>query len=206
MIVIINFKTYKQGKDVVKLAKAIEKVDKKIIIGVQASDVYEVVRGVGLRVFVQHVDGVEPGRNTGYIIPEAVKADGAKGVFLNHSEHPLKIDVLRATIKRCREVGLKTVVFFEGLVEGRKIEKLKPDYLIYEPASLVGGNVSVSKSKPEVIEEIVKGVKVSVLVGAGIKSNEDVKIAMKLGAKGIAVSSGVVKSKNPEKVLRGLIG
>ena len=35
--------------------------------------------------------------------------------------------------------------------------------------------------------------------------NEDVKIAMKLGASGIAVSSAITKAKNPAKKLRELI-
>ena len=114
MKIIVNFKTYLQGKKIVELAKKIERVNKDIIVGVSASDVYEVVKAVKLKVFVQHVDGFEKGRNTGFILPEAVKRDGAKGVFLNHSEHKLKFDVLKKTIKRCKEVKLKVAVFVEG--------------------------------------------------------------------------------------------
>jgi triosephosphate isomerase len=43
------------------------------------------------------------------------------------------------------------------------------------------------------------------LVGAGIHSRKDVKIALKLGASGIAVSSSVMKSKNPSTELRRLL-
>ena len=98
-IVVINLKTYKQGAAVVKLAKQVSKVDKKIIIGAQATDVLEIVNVVKNPVYVQHVDFQEVGRNTGYILPEAVKADGAKGVFLNHSEHRLKLEVIKKTKK-----------------------------------------------------------------------------------------------------------
>ncbi len=205
-VIIINLKTYQQGKKVLELVRKIEKVDKKIIIGVQATDVFGVSRKVKNPVYVEHVDYQEVGRNTGFVLPEAVKANGAKGVFLNHSEHKLSYEVIKKTSKRCREVGLKVLIFAGSLNEAIKIKKLKPDYLVYEPPELVGGNVSVSKAKPELIKNISKKLKYDFIVGAGIKTNEDLDIAMKLGAKGIALSSGITKSKNPEKNLRELIG
>ena len=205
MITIVNFKTYKQGKDVLKFAKRIEKVDKNIIVGVQASDIKEVKRGVKLKVYSQHVDYFPKGRNTGFILPEAVKADGAEGTFLNHSEHKLKLDIIKKSIRRCKQVGLKTAVFASNLEEAKKIKKLHPNILIVEPPELVGGKISVSTAKPELIKKISKELRMKFLVGAGIHNRDDVKIAMKLGASGIAVSSSVMTSRNPEKVLRELI-
>ena len=205
-IVIINLKTYRQGAAMVKLVKQISKVDKKIIVGVQATDILEAVKISKNPVYVQHVDYQEPGRNTGYILPEAVKADGAKGVFLNHSEHRLRLDVIRKTVKRCKALKLKVAIFAKNLKQAKGIKKLKPDYLIIEPPELVGGKVSVSKAKPKLIEEIGKKLKYDFVVGAGIKTNEDLKIAMKLGAKGIAISSAITKAKDPAKKLRELIG
>ena len=204
-IIVINFKTYKQGKEVVKLAKKIEELDKKIIIGVQASDILEVVKAVKNPVYVQHVDYQEIGRNTGYVLPEAVKVNGARGVFLNHSEHRLKLDVIKKTVKRCKALKLKTAIFAKDLKQAQKIKKLKPDYLIIEPPELVAGKISVSKAKPKLIEEIKKKLKYDFLVGAGIKTNEDVKMAMTLGANGIAISSAITKAKNPVKKLKELL-
>ena len=204
-IIVINFKTYKQGKEVVKLAKKIEELDKKIIIGVQALDILKVVKAVKNPVYVQHVDYQEIGRNTGYVLPEAVKVNGAKGVFLNHSEHRLKLDVIKKTVKRCKALKLKTAIFAKDLKQAQKIKKLKPDYLIIEPPELVAGKVSVSKAKPKLIEEIGEKLKYDFLVGAGIKTNEDVKAAMKLGASGIAISSAITKAKNPVKKLKELL-
>jgi len=204
-IVVINLKTYKQGKNAVELAKQIEKIDSRIIVGVQASDVYEITKATKLRVYGQHVDWQKPGKHTGFILPEAVKKDKAIGSFLNHSEHKLKFRVLKKTIKRCRQVGLKVLVFAKDLKEAKKIQKLKPDYLVVEPPELVGGKKSVSKSKPELIKKIAKKLKRGFLVGAGIHNREDVKIAMKLGASGIAVSSAITKARNPGKKLRELM-
>ena len=206
-ITVINFKTYKQGKSAIELAKQIEKADKNIILGVQASDIYEIAKATKgrLRVYSQHVDYQKKGKATGYILPEAIKKDRAVGSFLNHSEHKLDFNVLKKTIERCREVGLKTIVFASSLSEAIKIEKLKPDYLIYEPPELVGGTISVSKAKPELIKNITNKLKMKFLVGAGIHSREDVRTAMKLGASGFAVSSAVCEARNPGKKLRELM-
>jgi triosephosphate isomerase len=201
-LVIINFKTYQQGKKSIDLAKKIEKVNNKVIIGVQASDIYEIAKATNLKIYSQHVDFFKPGRHTGYILPEAIKKDGAKGTFLNHSEHPLKFSILKKTIKRCKKIRLKTAVFAKNLTEAKKIKKLKPDYLIIEPPELVGGKVSISKSKPALIQKIAKELKTKFIVGAGIHTKEDVKTVIKLGASGIAVSSAITKAKNPGKKLK----
>ena len=201
----MNFKTYKQGAAVLRLAKSLGKVDKGVIFGVQASDVAEVVGVVKNPVYVQHVDYREVGKNTGFVLPEAVGADGADGVFLNHSEHRISFEDLKKSVSRCRKVGLKVLVFAASLGEAKRIEKLKPDYLVVEPPELVGGSRSVSSVKGYVAK-IAKGLKGDFLVGAGVHSREDVVSALKDGACGVAVSSGVVKARSPGKVLRELIG
>lgn len=209
MEIIINFKTYKQGKEVLNLVKKIErvakKVNKKIIIGLQASDIYEVAKKTNLDVYAQHVDCIEKGRGTGFILPEAIKKDNAKGSFLNHSEHKLNFKILEKTINRCKKVGLKTAVFASSLKEAKKIERFKPDYLIFEPPELVSGTISVSRAKPELIKKIAKSLKMKFLVGAGIHSKKDVILAKKFGSNGIALSSAIMKAKNPEKILESLL-
>jgi len=204
-IVVVNFKTYKQGQAVLNLARVLGKVDKRVILGVQACDVAEIVGVVGNPVYVQHVDWQKPGRGTGFVLPEAVKADGAVGVFLNHSEHKISFGVLKKTVKRCREVGLRVLIFVSDLKEAKRVRKLRPDYLVVEPPELVGGSKSVSSVKGYVAN-LKKKLGGDFLVGAGVKSREDVVSALKDGASGVAVSSGVVKARNPGKILRELIG
>ena len=58
---------------------------------------------------------------------------------------------------------------------------------------------------PDIIEKIAKELKTKFIVGAGIHTRDDVKVAMKLGASGIAISSAITKAKNPGKVLKELI-
>jgi triosephosphate isomerase len=206
-LIVINLKTYQQGEKAVKIAKEIEKVDKNIILGVQASDIYEVAKKTKLKVYAQHVDPFEPGRNTGYVLPEAVKKDKAVGTFLNHSEHKLTIGAIKKTIARCKKIKLKTMIFVKDIKQAKEVEKLQPDYLIYEPPELVAGKISVSTAKSEIIKNLSKKLKKTTrfLVGAGIKTQEDVVTSMKLGAAGIAVSSAITKAKNPRKKLKELI-
>jgi len=203
-IVVVNFKTYKQGRAVLNLARAIEKVDRKVIVGVQASDVAEVVGAVGNPVYVQHVDYREVGKNTGFVLPEAVGADGAVGVFLNHSEHKISFKDLEKSVDRCRKVGLKVLIFASDLKEAKRVRRLKPDYLVVEPPELVGGTKSVSSAKGYV-KKLADGLKCDFLVGAGIKNGDDVRKAIELGASGVAVASGVVLARSPGKALKDLI-
>jgi triosephosphate isomerase len=75
-----------------------------------------------------------------------------------------------------------------------------------EPPELIGSGISVSKAKPEIVSDSVQSIKkidagVHVLCGAGVTSGEDVAVAIKLGAEGILVASGVVKAKDPSIIL-----
>jgi len=63
-------------------------------------------------------------------------------------------------------------------------------------------------TRPEVVSDAVRKLDVPVLVGAGVKTGEDMAKAIELGAKGVLLASGVVKpagGKSPEDVLMELI-
>jgi triosephosphate isomerase len=203
--VIINMKTYNQGSKAINLIKKISEVDSKIIIGVQPTNIYQASKLVKNPIYSEHVDFQETGRNTGYILPEAVKSAGAIGVFLNHSEHRLDLDTIKKTVKRCKKLKLSVGIFAKDLKQAIELKKLKPDYLMIEPPELVAGKISVSKARPKLIEEIGKKLKYPFIVGAGIKNSDDLKIAVKLGAAGIAISSAITTAKSPQKILKELI-
>jgi triosephosphate isomerase len=209
--IIVNFKTYESstGEKALKLAKIHEKISKKtgktIGVCVQAADIYRISKAVKIPVFSQSIDDVEFGAHTGHILPEAIKQAGAYGTLLNHSEKQVPMDVLRNLIIKAKKVGLFTIVCANSPKKAAEIAKLNPDLIAVEPPELIGGDISVSKAKPEVIKKAALAVgKNKLLVGAGVKNNEDVKIAIKLGAKGILVASGVVQAKNPGEALLDL--
>lgn len=210
-VIIVNFKTYKEatGDKAVALAKICEKVAKEtgknIIPAVQAADIYRVSKAVKIPVFAQHADEAEQGQSTGAITIESVKEAGASGTLINHSEHRIGKDKIKKVVERAKKLGLITVVCAKDSDEGKELDVFKPDFIAVEPPELIGGDISVSTAKPEVIEESVKKIKGKrVIVGAGVKTKKDVEKAASLGGVGILVASGVVKAKYPEKELKAL--
>lgn len=202
-IIVINLKTYKSGKNVDFLVNEIQKVDSRIIIGVSSLDL-GFLQKIKNPLYLQHVDSIDPGRNTGFVVPENAKKRGAKGVFLNHSEHRIDFKELKKSLGLCKKLKLKVLVFVNDSNMAKKVDKLEPDYLVYEPPELVAGNKSVTNAKPEVIKKITHAVKSKVLVGAGIKTKQDIDLALKYGAKGVAFASVITSAKNPRKVLKDL--
>lgn len=215
-LVVINFKTYIEatGQKALELALICDEVAKetsaKIIVCVQPTDIYRICQHVSIPVYAEHIDPVSPGGHTGHILPEAVIAAGATGTLLNHSENRLRIDVLEESIAIAKKSGLKTIVCANDAIIGQAVYSMKPDFVAVEPPELIGGDISVSTANPGIIKDSVNRVcKLggchSVLVGAGVKNNTDVKISMKLGAQGVLLASGITKAKNPRKVLKDLI-
>jgi len=157
-------------------------------------------------VFAQHIDPIAPGSFTGHVLPESVKAAGAVGTIINHSERRLKLAQIDTAIKRSREVNLVSVVCTNNQAVSAAVATLRPDMIAVEPPELIGTGIPVSKAKPEVVTGTVKLVKqinpdVVILCGAGITRADDVAAALRLGTKGVLVASGVVKAKDPYKVL-----
>lgn len=206
MIFIVNFKAYVWGRRALDLAKEIESVSENVCVAVQPADVRLISENTKLKVLAQHVDPITKGAKTGWIIPESVKEAGAVGSLVNHSERPLDIETIKRTVERLKELGLISVVCVPDLELLRKVVEIKPDYIAYEPPELIGGDISVSKAKPDIIKEAVEICgEIPLLVGAGIKKREDVEIALKLGAKGVLVASGVVKAENPKEKVKELL-
>lgn len=212
-MLVTNFKTYPEstGDGALRLARIHERVNKEtmseIAIAVQPADILSVAH-LDILVFAQHVDPVNPGRNTGFITPDCVKQAGADGVMLNHSEHPMKPWEVEKAIKLCKKAGLKTLVFVSTMLEATDLKALKPDYLAYEVPELIGTGKPISGEKPDEIREFVRVISdtdIVPLCGAGISSGKDVKTAKKLGTKGVVVASAIVKAKNPKKVIETMV-
>lgn len=214
-LIIINLKTYQEamGERAMRLAVLAEEVSKRtgvsIALSPQATDLRMVVEGIELPVFAQHVDPVNYGKYTGHTLPEAVASVGCSGTLISHSERRLKLDDIEATVKRAKEAGLFQVVCVDTVERGRKVAPFGPDAIAIEPPELIGTGISVSKSRPDVVSGAVKAVKcvdssIKVICGAGITSGKDVAAALRLGAEGILVASGVVKAEDPYEVLLDL--
>ncbi len=209
MLAIINFKAYKSstGLNAIKLAKICAKLAKKanIVVAVQPADILAVA-GTNIPVLAQHVDAIEFGAKTGWILPESVQQMGAIGSLINHSEHQIPLAQIKATIQRLRSLGMLSVVCASTPAMAVKVAKFKPDIIAIEPPELIGGNISISEAKPEIITRTTHKIKnIPILCGAGVHSREDVAKTIKLGAKGILVAHAVTNAKNPEKALKQLV-
>lgn len=212
-IIAINFKTYKEstGENALILAKKLESVAKlfpefEIIVCVQATDVFCVSHNTSLTVFGQHFDPFVPDKNTGFITLHALVEAGAKGSLLNHSEHRIRLDQLESCITLAKSSNFRTIVCANDPFMVAAIASFNPDFIAYEPPELIEGDISVSEAKSEQIRLAISflrnhNYKVPLLVGAGIKKKEDLKAAFFQGAEGILVASGIVKAKDPAKVL-----
>ena len=213
-MIIINFKTYKEtaGNKGVIVAKQIEKVAKehntKVIVCPQLLDLRLLKDQTQVELFSQKVDDVSLGKFTGSIPAETVKEIGATGTLINHSEHQIPLDKIGNIVAKAKANNLTTVVCAATVEKGEQILKFKPDYIAIEPPELIGSDVSVSTGKPELIKDSVARLKkdgIKLLIGAGVRTSEDVRIALDYGADGVILASEVAKSKDVEKTTLDLI-
>lgn len=210
---LVNFKTYPEttGESAVSMAKIIDEASKSSgvasIICPQVADAYRITKETQISVWAQHVDVYSAGQTTGWFPPETAKSVGFVGTLLNHSEHKLEKHALEETVRLCKQQGLKVLIFAASQEEAVAVSRFQPDYVSYEPPELVGSKTtSVAESRPETIRKVVELIPdIPVIVGAGIKDTEDVKVSLQMGAKGIAVSSAVVLAENPKAKVEELL-
>lgn len=215
-MIFVNFKAYEEGsgQKAIALAKIIEEVSFesqiKVIPVVQVIDAELVISSVKCEVWVQHVDPVSYGPYTGWTLPEEIIRIGAKGVFLNHSEHrfPDPGDLVKA-VARCKEVDLKTLIFGESLEELETVSGLNPTFVSYEPPEFIGNSeISVATAQPEIVAkaaEVAKNHGLPLIIGAGIHARGDVAKSRELGAVGVAVAKDILKAENPRQELLDLV-
>ena len=211
-LVLINYKTYLEatGKKSVELSRTIEKIGRDIGVNVavapQFCDIVHVAAQVEIPIFAQHVDPVLPGASTGHVLADSVKAAGASGTLLNHSEKLLRLADLERAVSLVRELGLTSVVCAGNAHSASAVAMLHPDMVAIEPPELIGSGRAVSKEQPEVVTQSVKEIRrvnsdVKILCGAGVSTGDDVYASLRLGAQGVLVASALVKSNHPDTVI-----
>jgi len=202
-LVLVNFKTYIEatGKRAVELAKIADQVSRDsgvtVAVAPQFTDLKTVTESVEIPVFSQHIDSIKPGAFTGHILAEAVKAAGASGTILNHSERRIRLSEIDEALSFARISDLATLVCTDTPGVSAAVASLDPDMIAIEPPDLIGTGVAVSKARPELIIHAIRRIRsvnnsVDILCGAGVSTAEDVGKALELGTRGVLVSSSVV--------------
>ncbi|QYZ77977.1 triose-phosphate isomerase [Methanofollis formosanus] len=215
-LIIVNLKAYAEGtgEQATRIAAAAREVAEEsgAVIGVAPAytDLGIIARDYDVPVYAQHIDGVTPGAHTGHVTAEQVRAAGAFGTLINHSERRLTLAEIEASLTAARRCGLQAVICTNNVATTAAAAALGPEYVAIEPPELIGTGVSVSKADPGIIERSVEAVRrvnpaVKVLTGAGISTGECVKIALGLGTDGVLLASGVVKAQDPAAALRDLV-
>ena len=208
----IGPKAFLYGEEMLKLAKVIDKTaikyDVDVIVTPQYTDIKLLADNTErIWVFAQHMDALRPGRGLGSVLPEAVKAAGAKGVMLNHAEKPISMETIAETIRRAEEVGLLTIVCADTVEDVKNIAKLAPDMIVAEPTELIGtGTTSDSNYVLETIKTVNDiNPDIMVLQGAGISNGQDVYNTIKLGAQATGTTSGIMKSDRPYEMVEEML-
>jgi triosephosphate isomerase len=213
-VLIINLKEYDQalGRRPIDFAitakKLSEKHDVTVLIAPPAPLIDNIAK-IAMTIS-QHIDPYEPGAHTGALLAKEVKELGGVGSLINHSEKRIPHEDIKRCVELCKKYELTSIVCAKDNEEVMQVAKFRPDFIAIEPPELIGGDISVSTARPEIIKKSVEDVReiypsIGVLCGAGVKTRTDVLRAIQFGAKGVLVASGVVKSGNIEKAMEELI-
>ena len=181
-----------------------------MIVAPQTADIHAISREVKIPVYAQHVDGVGYGGFTGHVTAASIKAAGARGSLINHSERRIKLADMEASLSACRDFALASIICTNNVATTRAAAALEPDYVAVEPPELIGSGIPVSKANPNVVSDSVSAVKkiaprVGVLCGAGITHGEDLRSALDLGSEGVLLASGIIKAKDQRQALEDLV-
>ncbi len=213
--IVVNFKTYGQvdGDKTLELARICEEVAKEtgksLIVCPPMVELSRIAKEVSIPVFAQNVDLWDGSVQTGATTLSEIKAAGAQGLLINHSECRRKLADIEFLIKGAKDLGLTTIVCSNNVETSKASAVMGPDFVAMEPPELIGGDISVTSADPGIVEDTVKAIKglapgVKVLTGAGVKTKKDVEMAIELGTFGVLLASGVVKAKDPKEVLLSL--
>ena len=209
----IGTKNYIYGDTVLEYAiaadKAVEKYDIDVLFITPAVEIRRVVENTKhLIVLAPYMDTLRPGRGMADILPEALKAAGAKGVVINHCEKPMSLPQMKKTIDRARELDFLVFACADTLEEAKAIAQLHPDIINPEPSAIIGGGNGVSpmdyvKDSIRVIKEIYPDILVE--QAAGITNGEQVYDFIMAGSEAAGAASGIMNAADPLSMIDEMI-
>lgn len=203
-----SIKNYIFGDDVFEYAKAVDRASEKYDIDAIFIAPYTEIRRVSentkrLIIMAPYMDTLRPGRGIADVLPEAIKAAGAKGVMLNHSERPMTLSAIKKTIERANELDLFTFACADSIAEAKAIAQFHPDIINPEPSELIGTNEASDMSYVKETLKVIKDMFPDILVeqAAGITTGSQIYDFIMAGNDAAGSSSGILKSADPYVLL-----
>ena len=209
----IGTKNYIYVDKVLEYAKAAdaaaEKYDIDVLFITPAVEIRRVVENTKhLIVLAPYMDTLRPGRGMADILPEGLKAAGAKGVVINHCEKPMSMPQMKATIDRARELDFLVFACADTLDEANAIAQLHPDIINPEPSEIIGGGNGVSPMS-YVMDSIraIKAIDDSIMVeqAAGITNGQQVYDFIMAGSEAAGAASGIMNAEDPLAMIDEMI-
>ena len=209
----IGTKNYIYGDVLLEYAKAAdraaEKYDIDVLFITPAVEIRRVVENTKhLIVLAPYMDTLRPGRGMADILPEALKAAGAKGVVINHCEKPMSLPQMKKTIDRARELDFLVFACADTIEEAKAIAQLHPDIINPEPSQIIGGGNGVSPmdyvmDSIRVIKEIYPDILVE--QAAGITNGDQVYDFIMAGSEAAGAASGIMNAADPIAMIDEMI-
>lgn len=211
----INFKVYPGtgGREGLEFAKMIDQVaaeaDVEFVLTPQIPDIRLIARETNLTLTAPRADAVEPGRGMGRVLPETVREAGARGAVINHAENRDTLTDVERKIERCRAVGLDSIVCVDSVEMGAAVAAFDPDSVVFEKPEDISTDRAITQTHPNLVERFVdemeaENPRTKVLVGGGVSTAEDVRIAFEQGADATGAASAVSLADDPEALLRDI--
>jgi triose-phosphate isomerase len=211
----IGTKNYIYGDTVLEYARAADAAAEKYDI-----DVLFITPAVEIRRIAEHtkhlillapyMDTLRPGRGMADILPEALKAAGAKGVVVNHCEKPMTLPAIKATIDRAKEIDFLVFACADTIAEAKAIAQLHPDIINPEPTELIGGTGG-GVSDMGYVREVIRAIKeidpkIMVEQAAGITNGKQVYDFIMAGSEAAGAASGIMNAADPIAMIDEMIG
>lgn len=211
----INFKIYPGtgGEDGLAFARMIERVEREtaanFVLTPQLPDLRMIASETDLTVTTPDVDAVEPGRGIGRVLPETIRAAGAQGAVINHAETRDTLSDVATKIQQCREVDMDSIVCVDSVEMGRAVAAFDPDSLVFEKPADISTDRAITQTHPDRVQEFRETIeavnpRTKVLVGGGISTAEDVRLAFEQGADATGAASAISLADDPEARLRSI--
>jgi triosephosphate isomerase len=211
----VNFKVYPGtfGDEALSFARTLETIENetnaRFVLTPQLPDLRTIAAETDLSLTAPAMHAVEPGRGMGKILPATLADAGASGVVINHAENRDTLSDLVWKIERCWDLGMDSVVCVDSIEMGRAIAEYEPNQFIYEMPDDISSDRAITQTYPERVEAFIEMAaaetpETRVLVGGGVSTPDDVRLAFEQGAHASGAASAVSLADDRESLLRAI--